>query len=277
MKGDFRQQKPLVSIIIPTRNSAETLSACLKSVVVQSYPFIEVIVVDGYSDDETVSLANLFGAKIILCKGTQAAARNAGIAFSKGDYILFLDSDQQLSRRVVEECISMSLEHGVEAVKIPEKFVGTNFIGRCSALWKNRMVEAWGLQGGIPRFYRRSALYKSAAFKNGMRFWEDLELYTRLKLIGLKEAWCKSWILHYEPKSLRSIIVKYVAYGKSASALREKSIESLYASTLKLTLFTLRKMLRKPESPTLFFGCLLLITVKVLSLLLGYVLSERLC
>ncbi|MEM2727704.1 MAG: glycosyltransferase family 2 protein, partial [Candidatus Bathyarchaeia archaeon] len=141
MREIFRQQKPLVSVIIPTHNSAKTLTACLKSIVAQSYPFIELVVVDGYSDDETVNLANLFGAKVISCRGTQAAARNAGITFSKGDYILFLDSDQQLSRRVIEECIYISLEHGVEAIKIPEKFIGTNFIGKCSALWKNRMVE----------------------------------------------------------------------------------------------------------------------------------------
>ena len=54
-----------VSIIIPTYNSGTTLAECLKSVHGQSYPFYEVIVVDNFSNDDTLKTAKEFAAKIM--------------------------------------------------------------------------------------------------------------------------------------------------------------------------------------------------------------------
>jgi len=260
-----------VSVIIPTYESAEALEGCLRSLKAQSYPVSEVIVADGFSSDNTREKASRFGAKLILVFGTQAAARNAGLAHSRGDYVLFLDSDQRLEVGVVEDCILTCLKQGVEAVKIPETFVGLNFWGKCSALWKNRMVEAWGLQGGIPRFYRRRALLESSAFNVGLRFWEDLELYQRLKLEGLREAWCRGRVIHYENGSLRSVMRKYLAYGKSIAAFRGVPSKPPYASTFRLALSTLTQIVRHPsKSLGVFLGCVFLIAVKGLSVALGF-------
>jgi cellulose synthase/poly-beta-1,6-N-acetylglucosamine synthase-like glycosyltransferase len=54
---------PLVSIIIPTRNSARTLEKCLESIKHQTYSNIEVIVVDNFSDDETIEIAKKYTEK----------------------------------------------------------------------------------------------------------------------------------------------------------------------------------------------------------------------
>jgi arabinofuranan 3-O-arabinosyltransferase len=267
----FLLQNLHISVIIPTHESAETLPRCLQSLQEQSYPIHEIIVVDGFSNDKTRETAHKLGSRVILTFGTQAAARNVGLANSKGDYVLFLDSDQKLEDSVIEDCISRILRCGAEAVKIPEEFVGVNFWGRCSALWKNRMVKAWGGVGGIPRFYRRNTLTQSTAFDDKLRFWEDLELYQRLKSSGLRDTWCRSRVVHYETDSVRQMIRKYVSYGQSISKFKSNRAKAPYASTIKLTLSTMAQTLRDPGgSLGEFFGCLFLVAVKALSVAFGF-------
>ena len=68
--------KPLVTIIIPTFNSEKTLQLCLESIRKQTYKNIDVIVVDNYSTDSTVSVAKKYGAKVIQVRGERARAKN---------------------------------------------------------------------------------------------------------------------------------------------------------------------------------------------------------
>jgi glycosyltransferase involved in cell wall biosynthesis len=260
-----------VSVVVPTYNSAKSLALCLEAVRGQKYPYKEVLVVDNYSEDETRRIAENFGAHVILHRGTQAAARNVGLAHSKGSYVLFLDSDQQLNGGVVENCVLICSTCGVEAVKIPEVFVGLNFWGKCSVLWKNRMMKAWGSQGGIPRFYERRTLLQLLAFNDKLRWWEDLELYQRFKLGGLRDAWCRGRVIHYENDSLQNMMRKYLSYGQSVVAFRGSSAKAPYASTVRLTLSTMAQTLRDPgKSLSVFLGCLFLVTVKSLSGALGF-------
>ena len=260
-----------VSVIIPTYESAGVIEKCLKSLKGQSLPADEVIVVDGSSRDRTREIASTFGAEVIVASGTQAAARNVGLANSKGNYVLFLDSDQQLDSSVVENCVLVCRMGGVEAVMIPEVFVGLNFWGECSALWKNRMVKAWGRGGGIPRFYRKDTLLESGAFNDRLRFWEDLELYQRLKLAGVKEGWCNGQIVHYEVDSLRGVVRKYLSYGRSVVGFRGALSKVPYASTFRLTLSTITQLLKYPgESFGVFVGCFLVVLLKSMSMVFGF-------
>jgi glycosyltransferase involved in cell wall biosynthesis len=265
-----------VSVVVPTYNSAESLPLCLKAVRRQKYLYKEVLVVDNYSKDETRRIAENFGANVILHRGTQAAARNVGLSHSKGSYVLFLDSDQQLDGGVVENCVLTCSTCGVEAVKIPEVFVGLNFWGKCSALWKNSMANAWGPKGGIPRFYKRGTLLQLLVFNDKLRWWEDLELYQRLKSVGLKEGWCRSHVVHYENDSLQNVIRKYLSYGQSIVAFRGSPAKAPYALTFRLTLSTMAQTLRNPgRSLSVFLGCFFLLTVKSLSSALGFLSRPR--
>src|SRR6185437_7308560 len=88
---------PLVSVIIPTYNCVNYISRAIHSVLFQTYPNIEIIVVnDGSTDDTSKLLDILFSNKITVInqvnKGV-AAARNAGIKVAKGKYIAMLDAD----------------------------------------------------------------------------------------------------------------------------------------------------------------------------------------
>ena len=94
---------PLVSIIIPCYNAAPRLEACLNSCLQQSYPKLEIVVVDNNSTDQTPEIAERFAAiapdtfRLVRCQRQGAnQARNAGFAQAQGDYIQWLDADDEL-------------------------------------------------------------------------------------------------------------------------------------------------------------------------------------
>ncbi|NLW36580.1 glycosyltransferase family 2 protein [Syntrophorhabdus aromaticivorans] len=91
---------PLVSIIIPTYNYGLYLSRALESCLDQSYPSIEVIVVDDGSTDDTKHVVERYGSKVTYLyqenKGV-STARNTGLDRASGEFVTFLDSDDYLT------------------------------------------------------------------------------------------------------------------------------------------------------------------------------------
>jgi glycosyltransferase involved in cell wall biosynthesis len=98
--------KYLVSIIIPAYNAGVFLAETILSAMAQTWPYIEIIVIDDGSTDDTLSVAKKFESPVITVltqtnKGA-AAARNAGLAVAKGKYVQFLDADDLLSADKIE-------------------------------------------------------------------------------------------------------------------------------------------------------------------------------
>ena len=89
---------PLISIVIPTYNHAPYLKNCLNSIIAQTFKEWEAIVVNNYSEDNTIDVINGFtDPRIRLVNfrnnGIIAASRNEGVRLSRGEFIAFLDSD----------------------------------------------------------------------------------------------------------------------------------------------------------------------------------------
>jgi glycosyltransferase involved in cell wall biosynthesis len=87
---------PLVSVIIPTYNRREYLSRAIDSVLGQTYPGFELLVVDDGSTDETPDLLKAYGRDIRVIRQANSgvsSARNAGIRAAGGELIALLDSD----------------------------------------------------------------------------------------------------------------------------------------------------------------------------------------
>lgn len=101
------QKQPLVSIIIPVFNVAEFLSECLESVFNQTYPNIQVIVIDDGSTDESPLILKRWREteEFILINQNnsgQSVSRNKGLEIAKGKYILFVDSDDYIDTNTVD-------------------------------------------------------------------------------------------------------------------------------------------------------------------------------
>jgi glycosyltransferase involved in cell wall biosynthesis len=87
---------PLVSVVIPTYNRGYVIGEALESVMAQTYPRLEVIVVDDGSTDDTAEVVARFGERVRYVRQDNqglAGARNTGLAHSSGEYVAWFDSD----------------------------------------------------------------------------------------------------------------------------------------------------------------------------------------
>jgi glycosyltransferase involved in cell wall biosynthesis len=92
---------PWVSVIIPTCNRAEFLGKAVASVLAQTYPYFELLVIDDGSEDETAELLASFKPPVRYIRQENrgpAAARNLGIREARHDLLAFLDSDDTFDR-----------------------------------------------------------------------------------------------------------------------------------------------------------------------------------
>lgn len=109
--------KSLVSIIIPCYNKASFLGETLDSVAAQSYPNLEIVVVDDESPDNTREVVEMYKGRmtnlVYMHQTNQgpSAARNNGIRNSKGEYVMALDADDKLAPTYVEKCVEYLERH----------------------------------------------------------------------------------------------------------------------------------------------------------------------
>ena len=119
---------PFYSIIIPTYNSEQTISSCLESVLSQDFNDFELIIVDGSSSDQTISLINIIIANKpgVSCKVISEKdngiydAMNKGAKLARGRWLYFMGSDDEL---VNSEVLSEVQQHLVKT-PAPEFFYG---------------------------------------------------------------------------------------------------------------------------------------------------------
>jgi glycosyltransferase involved in cell wall biosynthesis len=99
-----------ISVVIPAYNAAETLGACLKSVLTQSLPPMEVIVVDDGSQDATSEIARSFGRAVTLLRQENqgsAVARQAGTECASEDHVAYLDADDWWPESRLATCVEI--------------------------------------------------------------------------------------------------------------------------------------------------------------------------
>lgn len=113
--------KPLVSVIVPVYNSADSIRACIESIESQTYTDIEVIIIDDGSSDNSYDICNILAEKyknIVLKKQHNkgvSAARNLGLAMASGGYLTFVDSDDAIAPKYVEKLVRKMSQNGITA------------------------------------------------------------------------------------------------------------------------------------------------------------------
>ncbi len=120
-----------VSVIIPTYNRADLLPKAIKSVLRQTHPHIEINIIDDGSSDNTKDVLKSYGGRVkYFCSshsGLPAIARNVGLSNAQGEYIAFLDSD--------DEWLPEKLEKQLTAMRF------NNCQASCTNAWRIRDGE----------------------------------------------------------------------------------------------------------------------------------------
>ena len=163
-------QKKLVSIIIPCYNQAQYLEESVQSAVNQTYPEIEIIIINDGSRDDTQGVAEKLQKKHpkivrIIQKVNEglSEARNSGIKEAIGNYILPLDADDSIDKSMISKCME-------EMINTDADIVYTDI--KCFGVQNNIFIQkATNVSDILYRNYpSSSSLYKQ-------KVWEKLPSY----------------------------------------------------------------------------------------------------
>ncbi len=112
--------QPLISVVVPVYNVAAYLAQCLKSIAVQTYRNLEILVVDDGSTDKSGRIADewaLHDNRFVVVhqpNGGPAEARNAALDIAKGDYVAFIDSDDLVLENYVERLLETLIAYNAD-------------------------------------------------------------------------------------------------------------------------------------------------------------------
>jgi glycosyltransferase involved in cell wall biosynthesis len=265
---------PLVSVIVPTYNSAQTLLECLSALEKQSYKNIEIIITDSFSRDKTKEIAKRFTDKIIDADSL-ALARKRGVELARGKYILFLDSDQIINPDTIEVSVRTCEEEGYDGVTHFER----------SKLYKDTFVERlinydkWIFHSeqdddpiygtAEPRFFKTEYLKRIDFLDNPPITFELAIINLKINQMGARIKFVNAYIYHYETSNFWQVARKFSRYGLYyISALKRFPNLVIHHSAVRRSYFTPRAL----KHPFLLLGLFVLYAVKAVATLHGILL-----
>lgn len=205
--------QPLVSIIVPTKNSSQTLEACLRSLKEQSYQDIEIIVVDNFSTDATQEIARKYTEEVFSQGPERSAQVNYGVEQADGEFVYKVDSDFVLDKDVVAQCVHEA-EKGADAV-----VVHNSPDVRVSWIAKIRKFEVdmykYDITHSSARFVKKTVYQAIGGFNSKITAGEDYDFQNKLNRAGYKTGFIEAEALHLgEPTHFWRHMKKYYDYGK---------------------------------------------------------------
>lgn len=179
----------MISIVIPAYNAEATLGRCLDTILAQTYPDFEALVVDDGSSDRTLTIAEAYAAKDSRIKplhkdnGGVSSARNLALSKAKGEYIAFCDADDEVKPDWLKDFIDIIGDTDIAVQDIV--FIGTAGNSRIHSLHihkdihtRETLLEAIheaGLVGYlVTKLFRRELITKhQLSFNETIHFRED--------------------------------------------------------------------------------------------------------
>jgi glycosyltransferase involved in cell wall biosynthesis len=191
----------LISVVIPLYNKEQSAARAIRSVLSQCYPHFELIVVDDGSTDGSLEVAQRFSEPrmTVLTQSNKgvASARNRGISVAKGEYICFLDADDEYSPGFLDEIaklISAKPDAALFCCRYKEvdefgrPFVGNadlpeTFFGEVTDFFLH-YKHSRSLMCSSNICAKRSFIDAVGGFPDGQRIGEDIYLWLRIALLG---------------------------------------------------------------------------------------------
>lgn len=240
----------MFSVIIPTYNRKETLRKCLEALLAQTYPITEceIIVVDDGSQDDTRSIVEQIreSGGIDLKYFYQdnrgpSAARNVGVRSATKEYLLFLGDDIIAAKDLLQQHANWHRRNPKEKVAVlgyvtwsPELEVDSFMRWLINGGPQNMFyriedqveIKEVGFMESANLSLKASLLQKVGGFDESLRLFENLELESRLRDVGMRLLYNKKAVgFHYHKATMEAAIVRWRQLKGERAKLYQKRPE----------------------------------------------------
>lgn len=219
---------PIVSVVIPVYNCERYLGEAIESVLAQTYPHLEILVIDDGSTDQSGAVAQSFGPRVrYFCQENSGigTARNSGVEEISGDLLAFLDADDRWTDAKLALQVEVLLNHpAIDMVfgqarqlrQGPEWDLGVQ---------QNNYDGPELMPGVIPgtMLIRREAFLRAGPFRTDLKIGEFIDWYARAVEAGLRQVLLPNLLL------LRRL-------HDTNQGIRERQSVTDYARVLKASL-----------------------------------------
>lgn len=197
--------EPLVSIVVPVYEVEKYLDECIDSIINQTYNNIQIIIIDDGSTDACPEICDTWAtrdSRIIVkhqANGGLSQARNTGLEIAEGKYVLFVDSDDLISRSCVETVVKRAEKDNSDVVLFQLSYLSED--------------------GSEKKPYERSAQFPKESTSDGKKalehlFREDIYNYAQLRLTK-KQLYSKIRFSFPAGKLLEDMASTYLVLGNA--------------------------------------------------------------
>jgi len=211
------EQDKLVSIVIPCHNEEETVEECINSFLRQTYPNIEIIVVDDCSTDRTPEILRKYEERVKVIRNItnrgEGFSRNAGIKAARGEIIIETECDGKYPPDYVEKMIAPLADKSVGGAITIRRITWSDRNGVVARYWTTRFLAAHKLtlEGKRPIIgawaFRREVLDEIGLYDEALPCGTDVDLVNRIKQRGYRIAFVPdTYFYHKDPDTLRKLV-----------------------------------------------------------------------
>lgn len=191
----------LVSVIIPCFNAERWLAEAIDSCLQQTYPNIEIIVIDDGSTDNSLEIIKSYRDKILwqsLPRRGGNHARNTGFALSSGEYVQYLDADDYILPEKIERQVCFLEETGADIVYGDWRFGhhlpdGTTFLDKINVseaqadILESLLINWWVAVAAL--LYKRTVVENSGGWDENLPAAQDRDFFISVVMNGAKVAY----------------------------------------------------------------------------------------
>lgn len=251
------EQLPVISIVLPMRNAADTIDECLRSIAIQSFPDFEVVIVDDGSEDDSLSIVQRWrrhDRRIrLFCQDSLGlvAALNQGLVLARGRYVARMDADDIMHETRLQSQLDYFIQNpAVDLVAAQVELFSDGEIKagyREYVRWQNSCVSFRDIGDEIyvespiahpSIMVRRDVFEKIGGYRQG-DFPEDYELWLRMLHGGMR--------LEKVPQ----VLLKWREYASRTSRTDDRYHKDKFN---RLRACYLKKDLRLSNRPLVFWG-----------------------
>ena len=208
---------PLVSYIITVLNGEKYIGRTLKGVKSQTYPNIEIIVVDNFSTDKTREIVRSFSEVKLFLKGPERSSQlRYGLEQARGKYVFTTGCDLVADNNYIEKCVNICESSDYVAVYAGVISETTNFWSKVKAI--ERLCYIGDDIHEAARFLRKDVLEKIGGFDSDLVLHgDDYEVQARLNKFGYKTGRVDAVEVHIdEIDSIKEVFLKSFYYGMNS-------------------------------------------------------------